>query len=280
MNFYIVDYNHQEQQILKKVIEQGFDNSILGISEHPDQAYQDVLRLNIDIIFISYYLQPYNGYQLMRKIQQSHHHPHFILIGRSPTQTIRSQIFKNGADYLLEEPLNIEELNKLIHLTIENIKMSRHLLQISNLVSGVANPYTESFNFKIKREQRAKAILRFLGISGGLGFPDIIRINKMMIEQECSFADLDLISIYHFNNKDKKALLQRIRRDLKKGLNNLAHIFVNFDVDDKILEYANNLYGLESVENEISFLKGKRLSGGRIEVDQFFNGLAQEVDQM
>lgn len=278
MNFYIVDRDQKQQQVLKKVIERDFDNSILGITDNPDQAYQDVLRLSVDIIFINYQLKPYDGHQLMRKIQQSHHHPHFILIGRSLSPTIRSQIFKDDADYLLEEPLNIEELNKLMHLTIENIRMSRRLLQILDLVSGAANHHTESFDFKTKQEQQAKSILRFLGISGGLGVPDIVRITKMMIEQECSFADLDLLSIYHCDNEGKKVLLQRIRRDLKKGLNNLAHICITFNTDDKILEYANNLYGLESVENEIRFLKGERHSGGRIEVEQFFNGLVQEVE--
>lgn len=278
MNFYIVDRDQKQQQVLKKVIERDFDNSILGITDNPDQAYQDVLRLSVDIIFINYQLKPYDGHQLMRKIQQSHHHPHFILIGRSLSPTIRSQIFKDDADYLLEEPLNIEELNKLMHLTIENIRMSRRLLQILDLVSGAANHHTESFDFKTKQEQQAKSILRFLGISGGLGVPDIVRITKMMIEQECSFADLDLLSIYHCDNEGKKVLLQRIRRDLKKGLNNLAHICITFNTDDKILEYANNLYVLESVENEIRFLKGERHSGGRIEVEQFFNGLVQEVE--
>lgn len=277
MNFYVVDHDQEEQKILKKAIERDFDNSILGITDNPDEAYQDAIRLSVDIIFINYELAPYNGHQLMRKIQQSHHHPHFILIGKALSPTIKSQIFKDDADYLLDEPLNVEELNKLMRLTIENIRMSRRLLQILDLVSGAANHHTESFGFKAKQEQRAKSILRFLGISGGVGVPDIIQIIKMMIEQECSFEELDLQKIYHFDSEGKKVLLQRIRRSLKKGLNNLAHICTSFSADDKIFEYANNLYGFESVENEIQFLKGKRKSGGRIEVEQFFNGLVQEV---
>lgn len=276
MNFYIVDRDREEQKVLRKTIERDFDNSILGITDNPDEAYQDVIRLSIDIIFINYGLSPYNGHQLMRKIQQSHHHPHFILIGKKLSPTIKSQIFKDDADYLLDEPLNVEELTKLMRLTIENIRMSRRLLHILDLVSGAANHHTESFDFKTKQEQRAKSILRFLGISSGVGVPDIIRIVKMMIEQECSFEDLNLEKIYHFDAERKKVLLQRIRRDLKKGLNNLAHIYTSFSADDKILEYANNLYGFESVENEIQFLKGNRKFGGRIAVEQFFNGLVQE----
>lgn len=277
MNFYIVDSDQNQQRFLKKSIERDFDNSILGITDNPVEAYQDVLRLSVDIIFINYNLAPYNGHQLMRKIQQSHHHPHFILIGHELSPTIKSQIFKDDADYILDEPLNLEELNKILRLTIENIRMSRRLLQILDLVSGSANRHTESFDFKTKQEQRAKSVLRFLGISDGPGVPDIIRITKMMIEQECPFEELNLQSVYHFSNEEKKVLLQRIRRDLKKGLNNLAHIFISFSADDKILEYANNLYGFESVENEIQFLKGQRKSGGRIKVEQFFNGLVIEV---
>lgn len=277
MNFYIVDRDQQEQQVLRKVIERDYDNSVLGITDNPDEAYQDVLRLSVDIMLINYQLKPYDGHQLMRKIQQSHHHPHFILIGQNLSATIKSQIYKDDADYLLDEPLNMEELNKVMRLTIENIRMSRRLLQILDLVSGAANHHTESFDFKTKREQQAKSILRFLGISGGIGVPEIMRIIKMMIEQECSFDDLDLEKIFHCDDEGKKVLLQRIRRDLKKGLNNLAHICLTFSTDDKILEYANNLYSFDSVEHEIQFLKGQRKSGGRIEVEQFFNGLVQEV---
>ena len=54
MNFYVVDHDQEEQKILKKAIERDFDNSILGITDNPDEAYQDAIRLSIDIIFINY----------------------------------------------------------------------------------------------------------------------------------------------------------------------------------------------------------------------------------
>lgn len=53
MNFYVVDHDQEEQKILKKAIERDFDNSILGITDNPDEAYQDAIRLSIDIIFIN-----------------------------------------------------------------------------------------------------------------------------------------------------------------------------------------------------------------------------------
>lgn len=280
MNFYIVSNDRKEQRILKKIIEANFNNSILGITNNPEEAYQEAMRLSIDIIFIAYDIDNpmFDGLQLMKKIRDSHHHPHFIVMAHKIASVTKSQIFVIGADYVLEEPLNLEETKKIIRLTVENIRMSRRLLKIQDLVLGAANRHTQSFDYKTKQENKAQAILRFLGIASGISERDITKITNVMIEKEATFKQISIEKIYSCSAAQKKVILQRIRRDLKKGLRNLAYIFNSDSADGQIIEYANNLFGFENVQHEIMLLKNQRKVGGSIVIEQFFNGLVQESE--
>lgn len=277
MNFYIVDNEPVTVPVLKQVIEKNFDNAVLGVTSNPQQAYDDAMRLSIDIMFINLAITPIDGVELIKMIQTSHHHPHFILFGKNFSEEKRTAAYAAGADLLLYEPLNRAELKSVIRSTAENIQMSNRLLKILDMVSGAANQNSEHYSYKVKEEHKAQSILSFLGITSGAGTPDIVKLVKMMIEQEVYFESLDIMQIYNCSKREKKVILQRIRRDLKKGLHNLANMCIQYPDDEVIMEYANNLFEFTNVQNEILFIQQKRTTGGRIKVEQFFDGLLQEI---
>ena len=98
-----------------------------------------------------------------------------------------------------------------------------------------------------------------------------------MNEQNLRFNELNFNDIYQINDREKKVLLQRIRRAVKTGLINLANMFLD-GLDDEIsLEYANALYEYKNVRHEIDYLQGKRTVGGKISLKHFFDGLIQEI---
>lgn len=278
MNFYVAESDPQVGRRLKRLIENNFDNSVLRVTTDAGQAFDDTMRLSVDIMFVSTDLQPAGGLQLIQKIQQNHHHPHFILLTKHLTSRLKTKAYSYGADLIIEEPLNHAEIEKIVHETAENIRLSRRLLQILDLASAAANQNSARFDYKAKKERRAKGILRYLGVTGGLGYRDIDKVIKVMVEQELDFEDIDILELFNCDREGKKVILQRIRRNLKKGLDNLARMCIQYPADELMMEYANNLFGFESVQAEIAKINGQQSTGGRIELEQFFNGLIEETE--
>lgn len=48
MNFYIVDDSESVINLLKDVIENDFNNSVVGATYNAEQAFDDVIRLSVD----------------------------------------------------------------------------------------------------------------------------------------------------------------------------------------------------------------------------------------
>ena len=276
MNFYIVDDDNNATSLLKDIIENDFNNSVVGTTFNPEQAFEDVIRLSIDVMFVNPSLSQINGIDLIKRIQQSNHHPHFIMVSQAFDPATRTNAYQAGVDFCIEKPLNVSEVRTVIRLIGENINMSNRMLQILDLVSGAANRNTTSINFKSKEKENVKSILRFLGITNGSGAQDINLIINVMIEQGISFEKVNFTEIFRCNDHGKKIILQRIRRDLKTGLNNLAHMCIDYPENDIILEYANNLFEYKNVHNEIEVINGKSKRGGQVSVKHFFNVLVQE----
>lgn len=279
MNFYIVDDDNNATSLLKNIIENDFNNSVVGTTFNPEQAFEDVIRLSIDVMFVNPSLSQINGIDLIKRIQQSNHHPHFIMVSQAFDPTRRTNAYKAGVDFCIEKPLNVAEVKTIIKLIGENISMSHRMLQILDLVSGAANHNTINVNFKSKEKENVKSIMRFLGITNGSGAKDITRIINVMIEQEVPFEQVSFHEIFRCDDHGKKIILQRIRRDLKTGLNNLAHMCLDYPENDIILEYANNLFEYKNVHNEMKIINGESKHGGQVSVKHFFNGLAQESVQ-
>ncbi|MCH3922246.1 DNA-binding domain-containing protein [Limosilactobacillus sp.] len=279
MNFYIVNNNDDDNatELLRNIIENDFNNSIVGTTTDPQQAFDDAMRLSIDIMFVDYAMPKMDGIDLVHRIQDSRHYPHFIMMATAIDPETRTKAYKNGIDFFLEKPLNIAEVKTVIKLAGQNIDMSKRLLQILDLVSGAAtNSNTVAVSYKEKKKENARSILRFLGITSGNGGQEIISITNMMIERELDFEEINFAEAFGCDAHGKKIIFQRVRRDIRSGLNNLAHMCIDYPENDIILEYANNLYEYKNVHNEIAYLQGQRTSGGQVSIKHFFNGLVQE----
>lgn len=281
MNFYIVNNNDDNTtNLLKDIIENDFNNSIVGTTTDAQQAYDDSMRLSIDIMFVDLALSKMDGIKLVRRIQDSRHYPHFIMMATAIDPATRTRAYKSGIDFFLEKPLNIAEVKTVMKMAGQNIDMSKRLLQILDLVSGAAtNSNTVSISYKEKQKENAKSILRFLGITAGNGGQEITSIINMMIERELDFEQINFEEVYNCDQREKKIIFQRVRRDIRAGLNNLAHMCIDYPENDIILEYANNLYEYKNIHNEIAYLQGQRQNGGQVSIKHFFNGLVQESNQ-
>lgn len=69
MNFYILDNDSKIIHLLSNIIENDFNNTVVGTTSNPQQAYDDAMRLGIDIMFIDYAMPTMDGVQLIQKFR-------------------------------------------------------------------------------------------------------------------------------------------------------------------------------------------------------------------
>ena len=69
MNFYIADDDPDTIDLLSDLIENDFNNSIVGVADNPQQAYDDLLRLRVDIMLVDYGMPVMSGIQLIEKLK-------------------------------------------------------------------------------------------------------------------------------------------------------------------------------------------------------------------
>ena len=69
MNFYILDNDSKIIHLLSNIIENDFNNTVVGTTSNPQQAYDDAMRLGIDIMFIDYAIQQWMEFNLFKKFR-------------------------------------------------------------------------------------------------------------------------------------------------------------------------------------------------------------------
>ncbi len=70
-----------------------------------------------------------------------------------------------------------------------------------------------------------------------------------------------------------KAMEQRVRRAINKGLINIASVGIEDYMNENFIRYSNSLYDFENVKAEMDYIRGKRDSGGKISVKRFIENM-------
>ncbi|WP_261905943.1 DNA-binding domain-containing protein [Liquorilactobacillus nagelii] len=189
---------------------------------------------------------------------------------------LRQQAYEAGIEFFIDKPINFVEVKTVTEKVAQNIQMQQ---KINNIKSLVESPQTKQQpqEQELKRK-KVLSILRFLGITSETGSSDILAISQIMIENNIFFSDIEFLNNYNITNAEKKILFQRIRRGIKKGLTNLANIYLDEFENEISIEYANSLYGYKNVRAEMRYLTGDRTTGGKVSLKKFFDGLLHECN--
>ena len=81
MNFYLLQDDQATSALLRDLIENDFDNTLVGLTADPNRAYEELLQLRVDIMILPYQPHGMDGVELIYRLQQVNNHPHFIMVG-------------------------------------------------------------------------------------------------------------------------------------------------------------------------------------------------------
>ncbi|MBU7540290.1 response regulator [Levilactobacillus brevis] len=276
MNFYILDNHLENVSTLRELIENDFNNVLVGITDNPERAYNDLLQLRVDIMVLSYDLKGTTGVQLISKLKGAHSNPHFIMTSTNEDPMIKTESYQAGCDFFLDSPLNFEEAKHTIRYVATQAKLIGRLSTIYDLSSTSTSPYQLPQSKQRQQMDHVNEVLRFIGIASDTGSKDIRKIIRLMIDQNLSLNSINFERDFNITDHKKKVIYQRIRRELRVGVVNLAAMCMDYPENDILLEYANNLFDYQNIHIEIQRLKGKKIQRGQVSIQHFFDGLLQE----
>lgn len=276
MNFYIVDDDPAIPMMLQRILEQDPTNSVVGSAPAAQKALADIMLLDIDIVLVDLLMPGMSGIELVEKLKKLHPKLRFIMISQVKDADLRAEAYQAGIEFFIDKPINLIEVKTVVEKVAQSVQMAAKLDNIQSLVGGAT---TTQPTADPHQAQKAKilSILRFLGITSEAGSADILAITQIMLDQQLSFREIDFNVAYHIDDREKKIVFQRVRRAIKTGLTNLAHLCLDDMGDEIVVEYANTLYEYKNVRSEMLYLEGERSTRGKTSLKRFFDGLVQEV---
>ena len=269
VRYYIVDDDINIVKILSNIIEEKDLGDIIGHSHDGEKALKEIMQYNPDIVLIDLLMPKLDGNAVVKEMKQIKPTINFIMISQVSDQELISESYKSGIEFFINKPLNKIEVENVINRVAEKIVMERTLNDIRKVVK-VANPKEDNSEDIVKR---LKCILSMLGMLGERGTNDILSICSFLLENKQEYDENTIDMVGEKIGDNPNTIRQRIRRAIKEGLVNIANTGLEDYYSDIFQQYSSTLFDFKSVKAEMDYIRGKRLTGGKVNINRFFQGL-------
>jgi two-component system response regulator YcbB len=296
LNIYIVDDDISIRQILKNIIISNKLGNIIGESSKGDEALRTIFLLKPDIAIVDLLLPYIDGIELVTKARELNLPVLYVMISQVSSKEMIAKAYESGIEYFINKPINVNEVVSVLKKVIEKHKLTETLRHIESAfkilkdLSGAASDRSKASNIK----EAAKLVLSQIGILGEAGSKDIIDIVDRLTENRMDTkevlpryktSELYKLLSNHYNctsyigECNEKAIEQRVRRAISKGIRNIASIGLEDYSDYTFTTYANTLFDFQEVRMEMDFLKGRTKYRGKINVKKFLEGIMLFIHQ-
>lgn len=272
MKFYIVDDDQSVLYVLQNIIEQNFNDEVIGMASSSSAALRELMVKDVDIVLVDLLMPELSGIELVRKIKDVKPATRFVMISKVQNSEMRAEAYKAGIEFFINKPINLIEVKAVLKNVKQSLQMASQLSSISKMVNNFAPQQTQT----VKPHDQATATLNYLGMSSERGTGDILKIVSLMKSQDKNYRNLDLEKLMGLSEHERRIIEQRVRRAIKVGLANIANRLIDNPYDEQLSDISNLLFGYESVHSEMQYQQGRRHSGGRISIQKFLDGLVSK----
>ncbi|SKC40631.1 DNA-binding domain-containing protein [Maledivibacter halophilus] len=274
MKFYIVDDDINIVKILEDIIEDRQLGIVVGYSYDGDTALKEIFEIKPDIVLIDYLMPSKDGASVTKEIRKSNPEIYFIIISQVSDKEMIAESYTSGVEFFITKPINIIEVEKVIKSVSEKIKMARTISNIKGMLDINSVPRKINTLQREKQISKIKYILSNIGILGEKGSYDIVKICEYMIKNENNrYIIYDINKICSSLGENPKIMKQRIRRAIIKGIKNIANTGIEDYMNECFVKYSNSLFDFENVKAEMDYIRGKRNSGGKVNVVKFIENI-------
>jgi two-component system response regulator YcbB len=243
---------------------------VVGVCHEGKKAVEMISELEPDIVLIDLLMPEVDGIAIVSAVQSLSHVPKCIMISQVTNKNMISKAYESGIEFFINKPINRNEVSKVVEKVVEKIELETKFEIMGNMFRKNEK--------KIEKPQEdpmrsIKMIFSKLGVMGEKGTEDILAICVYMMDKNQSTFDFKVKDICKELSDNPKAMEQRLRRAINKGLINLANIGIEDYMNEIFLAYSNSLYDFQNVKAEMDFIRGKRNAGGKISIRRFIENI-------
>jgi two-component system LytT family response regulator len=151
----IVDDEAHARESLSKMLSFNYpDIQVLGTASSADDAYEKIIKLNPDLLFLDIEMPNGTGFDLLTRFAK----PTFkVIFVTGFDQYALNAIKFSALDYLLK-PINAKELKEAVEKAISQLSNQKGLGDLKNLLSTLQNPRSRKNKLAIPTQQGLEMI--------------------------------------------------------------------------------------------------------------------------
>lgn len=272
MNFYILDDVSSTIKILDKIITEKNLGEVIGYNCDPIKGKDEIMAKKPDIALIDLLMPVKDGITVVKEVTEIMPDIQFIMISRVTNKEMIEEAYKAGVQYFITKPINVIEVESVIRNVVRRAKLETMISGFKDML----NEDNENTREKVYSEDILNStnyVLGIIGMLGERGTTDIQNICVRCIKNKESDTDEVISSYCSEIGETEKIVKQRIRRAMKKGLVNMAHLGIEDSYNEIYQNYAQLLFDYESLRKQIAYIKGTGMEEGKINISSFIEGL-------
>ncbi len=284
MKLYIVDDDSTVIKMIEEIILDNALGEIVGMSSNSINALEEVCLLKPDLVLVDLLMPDLDGITFVERLLIRSPCTKSIMISQVSSKKIVGDAYEKGITFFISKPVNKKELTQVIRNIGNQIKMENSLNRIKKVFlmddGLLSNKEEIKFHEHSEDDKKYKMIFSKLGILGESGCEEIIKICHYIKNNGSSGNQLKLMDLTNELSDNPKAMEQRIRRTINKGLSNVANLGIEDYLNETFVNYSNTLFDFDQVRLEMECVRGKKTSGGKINIKKFLDNLLLIAEEM
>lgn len=282
----IVDDDISVGTMLKYVIAREQLGEVVATVTNEEQAAEDILFYQPDIVLIDLLFPHTDGIQIMKEAMQRGAQSHFIMISQAQDKDMEALAYSAGIDFFVHKPINVLEIRKVLQNVIQIMEMERMLSAVRQAVAPSAPSASGGAE---DGEQKLQELLADIGILGMTGAQEIaIAVRFLRERRRRTRQEYQLSDVYRHVGQElygsctaaqQKTIEQKMRRAMQKALSHLAARGSADYYDEIFTEYASRLFDFGQVQQEMRVLQGKSSRQGKVNTKKFFEGILLKIEE-
>lgn len=268
---YIVDDDLSIVNILKDIVEQYFQGSLVGFASNGSEAIQEIKILRPDVVLLDYLLPDKDGLQVIRAIRNEYA-PGIVMISEVSDKQMISKAYREKIEFFITKPINVVEVVSIIHKVVEHQEMKSTLNQFETALNSFKKTFVTHEKPPAGDEQKLRKLYSKLGIVGTSGYEELIKGVIWAKSQNCEYALSDMYKSLVNDQDDVQqvyALKKRIGRVITKAFKSMACLGIEDYMNPVFETYSSQLFDFPELRKEMKYLTGKSKQSGKINIKQF-----------
>ncbi len=275
MKIFILDDDQNIIRILEQIINEKGIGNIIGTSTDSVKALNEIASYEPDIVIMDLLMPVLDGITLIEKVKEFNKTIKFIMISQVISKELISKAYEKGVTFYITKPINAVEVLNVLGEVITYIEADKRLNLIKHVFQYDSFQYKDELSIKANIEHTLKSI-------GIINFSVTQEIAEIVEYMNLNYEDtkaLKLKEIFRVFNSNPKTVEQRIRRTAMMGLENLAYIGIEDNLNDSFLEFSNTLFNFKDVKIEMDYIRGISQEHGKVNIRKFLDGLQYYINR-